>query len=467
MLYYILNRDFNIIEMIELYSSMIWTNRFWDVGDFELYLPATPKTVSLFSESIEKGYYVVSEKDLKHAMMPSKLNIETSRSDGNYLTVTGYDLKYILNRRIVWEYKNIGGEIEKELRKLVLANAIDPTNSDRKLPALALSDDIAGVTDLISGGLFGENLASGIRNKCKLYGCGWDVELDLENKRMLFKILKGVDRSETVMFSNDMDNLLTTKYTVDKSQRKNIAYVSAVLSKYNEDTKAYEPYDLSQIVTLSTTEGVPKEYDRYEMYVDNNESFDNSKYTTSQYIQILRENAKKSLRNAFVRDSVSGEVISNYTYHLDRDYSIGDIVSVKNEYGLTFRSRVTEVIISRASNKDTVIPSFEIIDNLETPDTIDPSTCRSVILSDGSEEYLVTAEGELVTLPISYSSDRVFVLSNGIQKKMMMVHEIEPIDPVDPEEEPVESPKVEVQHSARTLFDPDYDYKREEKSKWA
>lgn len=433
---------------------MIWTNRFWDVGDFELYLPASPKTVQLFSDAIDNGYFIVGEKDLKHAMMPLKLDIETSRSDGNYISVKGYDLKYILNRRIVWEHYIVGGKIEDELIALVDRNAINPQNKDRIIPRLYISSERSGVDTIISGSLLGENLAVGIKNRCKLYGCGWDVELDLENRRMLFKVLKSTDRRDTVRFSNEMDNLLTTKLSKDKTQPKNVAYVSAKLSRYNKEEMTYEPYDFSQIVTLSTVEKIPSGMDRYELYSENNESYDAEQYSLAQYGVILREKAKKDLRDARVRDDVSGEVISNLTYKLGKDYNIGDIVSVRNEYGMTFNSRVTEVIISRSKNQDTMIPSFAIIDHMEEAEPIDPNDALAFINDEGEEEYAVTSEGELFMLSKVYNSNLMFIDSTLTKRNVDFITQ------VDPDVEKSEAMTI-------TRFDPDYDYKLEEKSKWA
>lgn len=452
MLYYILNQDLEVLDMIELYSSMIWTNRFWDVGDFELYLPASPKTVQLFSDAIDNGYYIVGEKDLKHAMMPLKLDIETSRSDGNYISVKGYDLKYILNRRIVWEHPIVGGDIESELIALVDKNAINPENKDRVIPRLYISDERSGVDTIISGSLLGENLAVGIKNRCKLYGCGWDIELDMENRRMLFKVLKSTDRRDTVRFSNEMDNLLTTKLSKDNTQPRNIAYVNAKMSRYNEEERRYEPFDFSQIVTLSTVRGIPKGMDRYELYSDNNENYDSQQYSIYQYGYILRENAKKDLREARVRDEISGEVVSNVTYKLGVHYNIGDIVSVLNEYGMTFNARVTEVIISRAKNKDTMIPSFAIIDRAEEPDPILPEEVRTVKTAEGIS-YLTTSEGELMMLGKVYDSNREVYTEEGGQEDLYYAY--------------LDDGEIKTAvRSVRTRFDPDYDFKLEEKSKW-
>ena len=46
--YYILDNDLNVVEGIELFQSMIWTEKFYEAGDFELYLLL--KGLSWFTE---------------------------------------------------------------------------------------------------------------------------------------------------------------------------------------------------------------------------------------------------------------------------------------------------------------------------------------------------------------------------------------------------------------------------------
>lgn len=408
MKYYILDNNLDVIELIELYSSSIWTRRFWDVGDFELYLPANSNTVPLFAEAITNGYYIVGENDLKHAMIPFKLEIESKKDSGSYISVKGYDLKYLLNRRIVWDYRILGGELETSLRNLVKKNAIDPIDKDRIIPKLYLDDEsnLVGAHDIISASLFGENLAVGIKSLCKLYGYGWDIELDLEHKKMIFKILKGLDLRDSVIFSDEMENLYSTKYSLDMTQPKNIAYVEAKLISQDQETLKEEIIDLSQTVTLNGS--IPTGLGRFELYVDNNESYDN-RYSLSQYNYILRENAKRELRNAKVRDSISGEVVPNYTYELGRDYNIGDLVLVKNEYGQQFSSRIVEVITSIATDKDTTVPSFEIYEESNMPTPIDPNDVRITKKegqAPGPDDYRVTSDGELRVLSKTYRTTR-------------------------------------------------------------
>ena len=48
--YYILDNDFNIVAGVEKFQSMIWTEKFYDIGDFELYLPATVDSLAFYNK---------------------------------------------------------------------------------------------------------------------------------------------------------------------------------------------------------------------------------------------------------------------------------------------------------------------------------------------------------------------------------------------------------------------------------
>mgnify|MGYP002731915666 FL=1 len=54
---YILNQTFQRVAVIDQYSSLIWTRRYWDVGDFELYIPADPDLL----QYLQIGFYVFRE----------------------------------------------------------------------------------------------------------------------------------------------------------------------------------------------------------------------------------------------------------------------------------------------------------------------------------------------------------------------------------------------------------------------
>ena len=44
---YIANQNFQIVGIIDAASSLIWSERYFEIGDFEIYVPATDDYVDL------------------------------------------------------------------------------------------------------------------------------------------------------------------------------------------------------------------------------------------------------------------------------------------------------------------------------------------------------------------------------------------------------------------------------------
>lgn len=143
---YVLDRDFNLIGIIDEYVSTIWRPSYSDIGDFEIYLGATSNAVALLCEN----NYVVRSSDIavdesgnvtyKKVMIIKNIRINTDVENGDYLTVTGRELKYLLHQRIVWTQTNLSGKTDLAIKRLVNENAINPVNVNRVIPNLILED---------------------------------------------------------------------------------------------------------------------------------------------------------------------------------------------------------------------------------------------------------------------------------------------------------------------------------------
>ena len=51
---YVLDKNLNLIGIIDTYSSLIWANRYKEDGDCELYVEATTENFNL----LKKNYYL-------------------------------------------------------------------------------------------------------------------------------------------------------------------------------------------------------------------------------------------------------------------------------------------------------------------------------------------------------------------------------------------------------------------------
>lgn len=347
---YVLDRSLSVVGICDDYKSVIWTPRYSAVGDFELYMPATAENIDLMQED----RYVVRDKDMEaddcyNVMIIRCVQITTSVEDGNYLTVSGQCLKSLLSRRIVWQQTTLYGNLEKAVRSVVEENAIEPAIAARKIDRLVLGD-LQGFTDTIDKQVTGAVLSDFVTEVCDARGLGWDIWIHGDN--FVFSLKKGTDRSyrqtsvPPVVFSNEFDNLLTTDYTYDKSNYKNIAVVAG----------EGEGLDRKRAVV-----GAASGLDRYELYVDSrNSSSNDGEITQNEYVRILEEEGKKALaedKNA-ITEIIEGTVepLSNYIFNTD--YFLGDIVEVINEYGIEMTPRIIEIIESEDESGSSTIPTF-------------------------------------------------------------------------------------------------------------
>lgn len=351
-MYYLLDKELNLITPLETYQSVIWTSRYYECGDFELYIPATAEMLTL----IKKDFYIIRDTDFTQAMIIQNIQITTDAETGNFLIVTGKDLKSILNRRIIWNQTTLYGSVEKCIRQLINENIINPTLPERKIDNFILGVEL-GETETIRVQYTGDNLGEVISNTCMNYGLGYDVLLDFDEKQFVFILYKGLDRSynqkenQRVIFSKEYENLLTTTYAENNENFKNVALVAG--EGEGIDRKTY---------AIGTASGM----DRLEMFVDSrNTSSNNDEISEEEYNQLLYEEGKEALNENIIDKAIEGDVEANHTWQLNKDYFIGDIVEVINEYGISMQPRIIEIIENEDDSGKNTVVTFATENNKE------------------------------------------------------------------------------------------------------
>ncbi len=365
--FYLLDKNLKRIEIIEQYRSFIWTNRYYTPGDFELYTPATKSLLS----KIKRDYFIMRSDDLTQAMIIQNYTITTDVENGDYLTITGKSLKSILERRIIWPQTTINGNLETQMRKLVTQNAILPADSNRVISRLELGPTI-GLTQTIKAQFTGDNLSEVLTEIGQTYGIGHDIELDYANKKFKFVLLQGKNRSYNqsvnarVVFSNAFENLLTTNYAYNSENFKSLVFVAGEGQGKNRKTVQV---------------GTGNDLNRFEIYLDARDvSSNDGAIGTNEYNQLLFERGVQELADKTINEEVSGEVVSNFTYKLNQNYYLGDIVEVRNDYGVRMAPRIIEVIECHDENGYTCVPTFSSDtiaasqDNIGTENDIDITT---------------------------------------------------------------------------------------------
>lgn len=335
--------DFNGIGIIDDASSVIWTKRYYERGDFEIYVRASVEA----AEVLREGYFVTRPDDDAIGIIEA-IKITTNIESGDYITATGIMLDGITARRVINAQTVISGTAENGIRKLITNNCIN----SRPFPNFRLDENLAGITDTHRAQYTGDNLYTAITDICKAYGIGKRVVLGADGA-FVFQLFRGVDRSENqaenphVTFSGEFDNLANTEYKQDAAARKNFAYVAGE----GEGSAR-------KIATIA--KGAPSGYALCELWVDARDASTNSgEISETEYMQQLQTRGAEQLASAADSESFTGEIVNAYTYVYGVDYALGDIVTIKDEYGHSVDSRIVEVIEAEDANGHSIIPKFE------------------------------------------------------------------------------------------------------------
>lgn len=349
---YVFNKDLQMIGVVDAFTSLIWTTRYFEKGDFELYLPASEEHTAL----LQKDCYLVREKDihgnrLENVMIIRNILLVTDVEEGDYLAVSGYDLKELLQRRIIWEQTTLNGYVEAAIRRVITENAISPKQPERVIPRLKLLG-FDGYLDRMEKQVTGENLYDFLVTTCKTYGFGWEIYVDGED--FIFIMTRGTDRTYNqtdyppVIFSDEYDNLLSTSYQYNKDAYKNVALVAGEGEGTNRKTRV-----------VGTASGL----DRYELFVDaRSTSSNDGEIEESEYQGLLDEAGSEALADCREIENFEGKIESGTNFVFGKDYFLGDVVEVVNRYGIHGTPRITGVIESVDSNGITTIPIYSTIE---------------------------------------------------------------------------------------------------------
>ena len=357
----VLDTNFQPVLTLDVFESFIWTDRYCNYGDFEVY---TAVDMSLF-DALQKDYYIYS-KDSEHVMIIEEKRIDTDNEMGNHLTISGRSLESILDRRIIWAPTVLTGNFQNGIKKLLDENAIIPSNSARTINNLVFqaSTDPAITALTIDIQVNGENLYDVIQVLCDSNDLGFKITLNEDNE-FVFQLYSGVDRSygqtsvPYVVFSPRFENLINTSYAESKSGFKTTALVAG------EPVSTEENAPLKTTVAEIETEDPWTGLDRREMYVnagDVRSKVGEETLSPATYLSHLEEKGYEALMDALQLPLFEGQVDTTMLFKYGMDFYMGDIVQLRNEYGMEARSRVTEMVHSISTSGVDIYPTFTAVD---------------------------------------------------------------------------------------------------------
>ncbi len=349
----VLNKSQNAVAVVDLFDSFIWTERFDDVGEFELYIPTNFKGLSYILPD-----YFLQLKESKRTMVIESLYLNTDVDEGNQYTVKGRSLESILDRRIVRAQTIVNGSLQTAVQTLLNQNAISPTDTTRKITKLSFqaSTDPLITALTIDDEFHGQTLLEAITYICKANGIGFKITVNASGN-FVFQLYAGVDRSygtsgdSIILFSPKMDNLNSSQYFFSRKDHKTTTLVAGEGAGYSR-----------KLLDVTRSTGALTELDRREGFTDAStisSTYSGGTLSLANYNLLLTHRGKQDLAVHSDYEVFDGQVDPNLNYLYDTDYSLGDIVQLENEYGLSGVTQVKEYIFSEDKSGEKRFPTFE------------------------------------------------------------------------------------------------------------
>lgn len=355
---------------IDTYISAIWTERYFDCGEFELQLTATNEIVNLIHRDM-----LVERADVDSQMICiiEKIELSDDNENGETITLKGRCASAITARRVMiiqfdnnmvmYGMKWANAQIKTILHDIITRFCTNPTEGyhetpyyhlrdlkNRKIPHFFCddSDMITQCDARIGMQEKGAVVLDKITELCAGNGIG--IRTVLIDGNIHLQFYDGIDRSVTqgnnspVIFSKDFDNISSQKLAVNQTDNVNVVYIGGC----GEGEKRV--FEFTELVAVQHPEEIPPKVglNRFEKYADrrdmgamNDDGKPEIDGDTTDYRTALLAEAELSLRDIEIVSE--SKILSTSQFAYRNDFLVGDFVTINGKYA-TEKSRIIEVI---------------------------------------------------------------------------------------------------------------------------
>lgn len=356
---YTLDALFRRQDVIDQFESLIWTERYQGYGDFQMDIQSNIQTRTLLREGTHLSM------NLSHHVMQIETVEDKFDAEGRkMLKVKGRSIESILEDRVAkesiqdltdspkWVITDTPANVVRKIfRDICITGILDPSDvipfvqEGTFLPDSTVDEPV----DPITKELEPISVYEAIVEICETWNLGFRLIREYDTSRLYFEVYTGSDRTAgqgvlpPVIFTPEFDNLqnITELKTIEKA--KNVAYVyspAGFLKVYPTDADPEELTGFSRRVLTVNASDITDE--------------------TEDIPAALLQRGKEELAKHRTVHSLDGEISNFGMYLYGRDYSLGDIVEMRNEDGVTNNMRVTEQIFVQDQEGERSYPTLTV-----------------------------------------------------------------------------------------------------------
>lgn len=332
----IYDKELNFKGISENQTSFVWTRRYFEAGEFRVYLPLTADNIELYQLG-----NIVSYKDANEAGVIEDVILRSTATE-RVIIAEGRFLPSYMDRRLVRPTYNFSGKVEVAMRQM-LTNAVE-------IPLVELGE-LNGFNETISFQATYRNLLSMETKLSKGSNIGFRFRPDFTDKVIYFETFKGIDRSRTqherafVEFSDQYNNLNSVENRKNDQLLKTVGYVGG-------------EGEGSERVYVTVGDDSLTGLERREVFIDAKD-ISSEDLTEQEYLAALNTRGLEKMNEQILSDSYEASTIPAGNFNYKIDYDLGDIVTIgKADWGLSTNMRITEIQEVYEHGSATIVPTF-------------------------------------------------------------------------------------------------------------
>lgn len=332
---YVFDTNLTPVAIIDDYETILWSLKYRQVNTFELKINRYKTNVNYLLEDYIVAFYKNSK--WRAGKIESKeLNLSEEGKISETWSINGRGLDGMMANRCAIYGTNTGtgydsqnGAAETVMKHYVDVNCISSADTDRNYTLLELEADATRGATILYDARF-QLLSELLEDISLASGLGWDIVLDATNKKLIFTVLEGLDRSwdngvnSAVIFSPEFGNIKLIGYKKTKINSKNVVYVGG-----------QGEAELRTVQKVTKDAGTYTNLDRREFFIDARDADTTDK---------LNQRGNEQLTEIGEEETIEFENLNSGPFSFETDYNIGDIVTVKYPDIAEMDARIIEVI---------------------------------------------------------------------------------------------------------------------------
>ena len=312
----IIDRDLSFLGQIDNYEALILTKKWHGIGGIELHLNED----ITHADKLQKENIIFTTEKKAYVILHREMN-----SANRKMIIKGLELKSYLGRWLVFPpedraYFRVNDNVETIMKEYTQATL------DRKgITDITVAPDQGRGEKTVYQSRY-KNLAEELEKLSLSSGLGWDITLDIENKRFVFDVIEGQNKTANqdtlppAVFSIEYDNIAEQRLIESKLGHANTAIVAGQGEGVDRE-----------ITIVGDAEG----FDSFELFVDARDL---------ENIDDLPKRGKQKLAEVQEIFTFDSKILENQSLVYEKDFKLGDVVTIQNnKWNITSDERIVEI----------------------------------------------------------------------------------------------------------------------------